>query len=292
MRKRWTFPPICGSNGRRPGKGSTLPMHGLPLPRSGYLVPYLPTTATLTGSPTLRSLGRPLHDHSPPNSMSSTPPRIRRVGCWSGLGGPTCTVTPSRRSAETSATYCLRATAAGGAVATQSLALGVSDGQRHRRAGAGERHRSWPATRPCMSTSPTVCPSTIARAAVGGRAPSASLTSTIPKSGLNEFVVTTQFRVRRASSTSSATAGQPRRRRAHGHPGPGALRQRHPACRDGGQVAHPREGVADQGRPAAAALPGGGTGVAGGRRTGAIPLQPAMRGPQRCRGVLRRHGCA
>ena len=33
--------------------GSTLPMHGLPLPRSGYLVPSLPTTATLTGSPNL-----------------------------------------------------------------------------------------------------------------------------------------------------------------------------------------------------------------------------------------------
>ena len=61
-----------------------------------------------------------------------------------------------------------------------------------------------------MSTSPTECPSPWTRSAVERLPPPASSTSTTPEDGLNEYVVTTQFRVRRANerpSTGSARAG-------------------------------------------------------------------------------------
>ena len=79
-----------------------------------------------------------------------------------------------------------------------------------------------------------------------------------PEGGLNEYVVTTQFRVRRGQR-----AGPRRRRRAHGHPRSRTLRQRHPAGGDGGEVAVATGRVEVERGAAAEALPGGGTGVAG-----------------------------
>ena len=73
-----------------------------------------------------------------------------------------------------------------------------------------------------------------------------------PEGGLNEFVVTTQFRVRRGNEK-----GRSERRSAHGYPRPGTLRQRHPIGGDGGQVTDAHGRVEDPGRPPAAALPGG-----------------------------------
>ena len=97
-----------------------------------------------------------------------------------------------------------------------------------------------------------------------------------PEGGLNEFVVTTQFRVRRGNEK-----GDPERRPAHGHPRPGAVRQRHPIGGDGGQVADAHGRVENPGRPPAAALPGGRIPVGRSRRAGAVPLQPPVRGPLR-----------
>ena len=65
--------------------------------------------------------------------------------------------------------------------------------------------------------------------------------------GLNEFLVTTQFRVRSGSSTSSARPGRDDDDERHGHPGPRALRQRHPAGSHGGQVADAHGGLAHAG---------------------------------------------
>ena len=67
-----------------------------------------------------------------------------------------------------------------------------------------------------------------------------------PQSGLNEFVVTTQFRVRRGAASARLVNLEDDER--HGHPGPGALRQRHPACRDGGP-SRPHSGRSGRPRP-------------------------------------------
>ena len=79
--------------------------------------------------------------------------------------------------------------------------------------------------------------------------------------GLNEFVVTTQFRVRRANDRS----GDEDDERGH-QTGSGAVRQRHPPGGHGGQVAVAAGCVEVTGGAPAQTLPGGGAGVARERR--------------------------
>ena len=64
-----------------------------------------------------------------------------------------------------------------------------------------------------------------------------------PGAGLNDYVVTTQFRVRRGNERGGAAASEDDEKGREA--GPRAVRERHPARRDGGEVALAAGGLED-----------------------------------------------